>query len=167
MSLRTVTLSFFLLLFTPTLWAEPTPLKKVGEARMQVLFWHLYDSSLFTATGRYEPEARPVRLEIRYQRNIRSADLVERTASEWRQLGIAQARYTPWLAQISKAWPDVSPNDILAIEVDSHNQSTFFFNGKPLATLDDPDFGKNFLAIWLSPSTSQPEHRLALIGEKS
>lgn len=167
MNLRTLTLSFFVLMLSaPTLWADSITLKKVGEARMKVLFWHIYDSILYTATGRYEPDARPVRLEIRYLRNIRSADLVERTASEWDQLGIAKAHYTPWLQQLGKAWPDVAPNDTLAIEVDSRNQSTFFFNGKPLANLDDPDFGKNFLAIWLSPSTSQPEHRLALIGEK-
>lgn len=167
MKLRTVALSFFLLLSAPTLWAEGIALKKVGEARMKVLFWHVYDSTLYTRSGIYHPEIRPVRLELRYQRNIRSADLVERTASEWQQLGIAPTRYAPWLAQIGKAWPDVAPNDTLAIEVDQRNQSTFFFNGKPLATLDDPEFGKNFLAIWLSPSTSQPEHRLALIGEKS
>lgn len=168
MSLRTYTLSFFLLLLSaPALWAESTPLKKVGEARMKVLFWHVYDSSLYTSSGKYHPDTLPVRLEIRYQRNIRSTDLVERTAFEWQQMGISQTRSTQWLQQLGEIWPDVAPNDTLAIEVDKHSKSTFFFNGKLLITLDDPDFGKNFLAIWLSPSTSQPEHRLALIGEKS
>jgi hypothetical protein len=43
-------------------------------------------------------------------------------------------------------------------------RSTFLLNGKPLGSIDDPQFGPSFLAIWLSPDTSRPELRRSLIG---
>ena len=63
-------------------------------------------------------------------------------------------------------WPDVKKNDVLAIALDSQGRSTFFLNGQTLGTIEDPGFGRDFLAIWLSPETSRPELRLALIGEQ-
>jgi hypothetical protein len=34
----------------------------VGEARLKVLFWPVYDSRLFTADGSYDDGKRPMRL---------------------------------------------------------------------------------------------------------
>ena len=39
-----------------------------------------------------------------------------------------------------------------------------FTFGQTLGGIEDPDFGRHFLNIWLSPDTSRPELRLALIG---
>jgi hypothetical protein len=40
----------------------------------------------------------------------------------------------------------------------------FFHNGKLRADVTDPDFARAFIAIWLSPKTSEPKLRLALLG---
>ena len=61
-------------------------------------------------------------------------------------------------------WPDVKENDVLALVLDGGNKSTFLLNGEPLGSIDEPAFGQRFLDIWLSPETSRPELRLALIG---
>jgi hypothetical protein len=146
--------------------ADVEPMQLVGEARLQVLFWSIYDSRLFTADGTYESGERPVRLEIQYLRDIDADDLVARTAQEWEQQGIRHERRAQWLEAMAELWPDIRENDTLALELDETNRSVFFHNGRELGTVEDPDFGQHFLDIWLSPDTSRPELRLALIGQQ-
>jgi hypothetical protein len=48
--------------------------------------------------------------------------------------------------------------------LDDQGRSTFFVNGQSIGVIENPEFGRHFLNIWLSPDTSRPELRLALIG---
>ena len=150
-------------------WAGPAdaaPLALVGEARLEVLFWSIYRSRLYCPDGVYEPGVRPLRLEIEYLRDIRSEDLVRRTAREWDKLGVTDPARERWLATLAELWPDVEENDVLAVELDEDNRATFSHNGRRLGTLEDPAFGQQFVAIWLSPESSRPELRLALTGKR-
>ncbi|GIS02001.1 MAG: hypothetical protein CM15mP103_05520 [Gammaproteobacteria bacterium] len=58
----------------------------VGEARLKVLIWEVYDSALFTPSGRWQGDA-PYRLSLHYLRNIPAAKLVEETEKAWREQG--------------------------------------------------------------------------------
>jgi hypothetical protein len=158
--------TLLLLVSSLTARGETDALQLVGEARLQVLFWSIYDSRLYTADGDYQPGERPVRLEIQYLRDIDAADLVARTAQEWEQLGIRHERQAQWLETMAALWPDIRDSDTLTLELDESNRSVFYHNGRPLGTVEDPDFGQHFLDIWLSPDTSRPELRLALIGQQ-
>jgi len=144
----------------------PAPLALVGEAKLEVLFWSIYRSRLYCPEGVYEPGVRPLRLEIEYLRNIRSEDLVKRTGEEWEQLGVTDPAREEWLATLAKLWPDVSKNDVLAVELDEDGRATFFHNAQRLGRIEDPAFGQRFVDIWLSPETSRPELRLALTGKR-
>ena len=159
-------LTVLILLCSVAARAEVDSLQLVGEARLQVLFWSIYDSRLYTADGTYEAGERPVRLEIQYLRDIDADDLVARTAQEWEQQGIRHERQAQWLEAMSGLWPDIRENDTLALELDETNRSVFIHNGQRLGAVEDPDFGQHFLDIWLSPGTSRPELRLALIGQQ-
>jgi len=141
-------------------------LEKVGEAKLEVLFWSIYRSRLYCPDGVYEPGVRPLRLEIEYLRNIRSEDLVKRTGEEWEQLGVTDPAREEWLARLRTLWPDVSKNDVLAVELDGDSRATFFHNNRRLGSIGDPDFGQRFVDIWLSPETSRPAMRLALTGKR-
>jgi hypothetical protein len=44
--------------------------------------------------------------------------------------------------------------------------SQFFFDGKPIGEIADPEFGPAFFGIWLHPKTTAPKLRLALLGLK-
>lgn len=140
------------------------PMQTVGEARMQFLFLPVYESRLLTENGRYIEGQRPVRLEIRYLRNIPARHLVSRTAEEWEKLGMEKTVFEPWVASLAALWPDVSKGDVLAIQVQGDGQSQFFWNGKLLGEMEDSNFGRQFLAIWLSPQSSEPRHRRDLLG---
>jgi len=139
-------------------------LKKVGEARLRVLFWSIYNSRLYTPTGSYSGEERPLRLEIEYLINVKSSALVDRTAKEWDTMGRDHPRQDAWLTRLDQLWPDIGKSDVLTLEVDENNVSTFFHNGRRLGRVDDPAFGAQFLAIWLSEDCTRPSLREELIG---
>ncbi|NCP66221.1 MAG: hypothetical protein GW763_11215 [Paraglaciecola sp.] len=140
-------------------------LKKVGQAKLEVLFWDVYESELYSDDGQYQLDTYPLALKIHYLRNIQADDLVERTGEEWQKLGISKQQTAPWLTQLKTLWPDIKKGDELTIVVNNDRSSDFFFNNQSLATIDDRDFGPNFLRIWLDEKCSYPKLRQKLIGK--
>lgn len=160
---RTV-LIIVVLLLCPVAWAEEDTLQMVGEARLKFLFWPIYDSRLYSLDGSFQDGQRPLRFEIQYLRDVSAPDLVVRTRDEWQRLQPVSAPEEQWLQALSRLWPDVSENDVLALALDEQGGSTFLLNGQPLGEIGDPAFGERFLSIWLSPGTSRPDLRLGLLG---
>lgn len=147
-----------------TLAGQPVALKKCGEARLTVMFWDVYDSTLYAPQGEYRPGVRPLRLEIRYLRNIKAKDLVKQTQKEWQAQGVMSPQHSKWLTQLSDFWPDVTDNDVISFDIDAAGASTFSFNGAVVGQINDTQFGEDFAGIWLAPTTTRPELRAALIG---
>lgn len=139
----------------------------VGEARLRVFLFDVYDSELSTPTGAYEPGQRPVKLKITYLRAFKASSIVQQTIKEWRHLGLAPEQYEPYLALIDGLWPDIEKGDTLTFIVGTDEGTEFLHNGRSLGGVNHPSFAQDFLAIWLSPDTSQPELRAQLIGEES
>ena len=127
-------------------------------------FWGIYESTLFTPDGDWSPDIRPLRLDIRYLRNIESANLVEQTRKEWQSQGITSEQHDRWLAVLETIWPNVTPGDVISLSIDLEGRSTFSFNGNRVGSIEAAGFGADFAGIWLSPSTSRPKLRAALIG---
>ena len=69
----------------------------VGQARLKVLVWEVYDSALFTPSGRWQGEA-PYQLSLHYLRDIPAAKLVEETEKAWREQGRSHPKQNEWLA---------------------------------------------------------------------
>jgi len=140
-------------------------LELCGEAKLRVLFWDVYESRLHTPGGVWQPGIRPLKLEIRYLRDIKAQDLVEQTAKEWTAQGISSEQHLNWLDQLNAQWRDVSKGDVISLMISEEGTSEFLFNGEPLGVIEHPQFGEDFAGIWLSDKTTRPELRSALIGE--
>ena len=138
----------------------------VGEARLKVLIWEVYDSTLFTPSGRWQGDA-PYRLSLHYLRNIPAAKLVEETEKAWREQGRNHPRLNEWLGLLGDLWPDITEGDNLVFGLNELGDSAFWFNGSPLGSIEDRDFGPLFGGIWLDPDTPRPELRAQLIGPTS
>ena len=138
----------------------------VGEARLKVLIWEVYDSALFTPSGRWQGDA-PYRLSLHYLRNIPAAKLVEETEKAWREQGRNHSRVNEWLGLLGDLWPDITEGDNLVFGLNELGDSAFWFNGSPLGSIEDRDFGPLFGGIWLDPDTPRPELRAQLIGPAS
>ena len=153
------------LVFSGVSMANPLEdLKKVGEAKLKVLFWDVYNSSLYSKTGEYQAEQFPQALKINYLRDIDAEDLIERTQDEWLKLGIKPVTFSQWIPLLTNIFPDIKKGDTLLLNVDENQQSEFFFNGKKIGDITDQSFGKTFLRIWLDENCRYPKVRNKLIG---
>lgn len=152
-----------LLVTTPVLAGPASDLKPIGQGEMNWLFWKLYDVALLSENGRYQQQQYPLALVIRYARKIEAVRLIETTRDQWQRLSMS---WQPeWLQQLQAIWPTVNPGDELVLRVEPSLSSRFYFNGKFIGAIQDPDFAQAFLSIWLSPDTIEPNLRLKLIGD--
>jgi hypothetical protein len=138
----------------------------VGEARLKVLFWEVYDSALFTPSGRWQGGA-PYQLSLHYLRDIPAAKLVEQTEKAWQEQGRSHPQQSEWLALLVELWPDISEGDNLVFGLTASGESAFWFNGSLIGSVEDRDFGALFGGIWLDPDTPRPGLRAQLIGPAS
>ena len=83
-------------------------LRKCGAARLKVLFWDIYESSLYTPDGTWSEGVRPLRLDIRYLRAISALDLVKQTGKEWAEQGKSSPEHIVWQGELLSIWPDVT-----------------------------------------------------------
>jgi hypothetical protein len=138
--------------------------QKVGEARLDVLFWSIYNSRLYTQDGTYTEGELPLRLEIQYLVNIKAEKLLKRTLSEWEDMGRDHPQQEAWIEQLGELWRDIRAGDVLTLELTESNRANFLFNGEHIGGIDDPEFGQHFADIWLSTDSTRPELRLSLVG---
>jgi len=145
---------------TPLAGLEP-----VGTARLKVMFWTIYDSTLFTKDGIYDGVEADLALRIEYRRKISSNKFIEATREQWQELGIYQEEKSEsWITQLGGMFPDVKKGDVLTLYIDQNIFSNFYFNGIFIGTIDEPDFSEDFLSIWLAANSSYPELRAQLVG---
>ena len=135
----------------------------VGEARLKVFIWKVYDSALFTPSGRWQGGG-PYQLSLHYLRDIPAATLVEETEKAWQEQGRSHPRLNEWLGLLGDLWPDITEGDNLVFGLNASGDSVFWFNGSPVGSIDDRDFGPLFGGIWLDPDTPRPRLRAQLIG---
>lgn len=140
----------------------------MGNAKLSVFVWDVYQSQLFTESGIFDESFdQTIALEIEYLRDIDAEDLVDATKKEWLHLGYQQDDYQAWLTAISDLWPNITEGDKLTCVLTGSKTTDFYFNDQHLGTISDPTFGKGFLSIWLDENTSRPELRAQLINPAS
>jgi hypothetical protein len=145
-------------------------LSKLGEGRLRFFGLHVYDSSLWTDGPRFDPNSN-FALEIRYAMGLKGDDIALRSIQEMRTVGYAdEAKFKDWLAIMRRTFPDITKGErlvgVASAKEGSLTAVTFFHGDKELARIDNAEFARAFFDIWLSPKTSQPALRKALLGEK-
>jgi len=161
----------------PSAWARLAALPELadglpgarlqGAGRLDFLGLHVYDIRLWVGEGFSAAEfARsPLALEIEYARALSGGRIAERALEEMQRIApIADAQRLRWLGAMTQAFPDVSPGERLTGVFWPDEGVRFFHNGRLRADIADAEFARNFFAIWLSPKSSQPKLRLALLG---
>lgn len=143
---------------------------KVGEGKYTWFGIKIYDARLFAPkgfNGDFETTS-PIVLEIEYDMDIDSKDLVETTQDEWKDLKIGRSEtcknQVAWAGILSVIWPDLKQGDKLRLNVDNNRVSQFFYNEKSIGLIDDPDFATCFLAIWLAEDSSADDLREDLLA---
>lgn len=143
----------------------PGDFSKVGETRLSVLFWDVYDATLYSPSGEYEKSEQQA-LNLNYLRDIDADDLIETTEEEWQKLKLDSSEHEGWLAKLKDIWPNIKKGDCLLL-VESDNGYAEFYQGEELlGTVESQEFTDQFLAIWLSPESRFEDERNELVGAK-
>jgi hypothetical protein len=133
----------------------------VGTGKMTWFGFHLYDISLYTATGKYIADE-PLSLSIQYKKPVASEKLIEISQQEVERLGLDWNE--KWSIKLAEIWPSIEAGDELNLNVTENGVSEFYFNDQFVGQLDDSVFSENFTAIWLSPKSRESKLRKSLIG---
>lgn len=141
-----------------------TAFQQVGETRLKVLFWSIYDAELWTDSGDYSSFTQRV-LRLNYLRSISADDLVDTTGDEWQRLGIElTAEHQQWLSELRTMWPDVNEGDCLMLVEDSQGHAEFYNAKGSLGRIESAIFTDHFLAIWLAENSRFDDERKQLLG---
>ncbi|MGX5914058.1 chalcone isomerase family protein [Aliidiomarina sp. Khilg15.8] len=141
-------------------------LETVGETRLRVMFFKVYDATLMTDSGRY-PDADVIALQLSYLRDVGSEKLVETTKEQWEKLDYRIGDdEQQWLEELQGMWPDVSDGDCLLAFHKAGEGVQFYSADAELGQIRSDEFADKFFAIWLDENSSYRKNRNELIGER-
>lgn len=139
-----------------------------GRATMTFWGFDVYQASLWVAPGfvgsAYAQSS--FALELAYLRDFRGADIAKRSMAEMRrQTPLDSALQARWEEQMQALFPDVKAGDRITGVNQAGSGAVFWRNGRLLGEIRDNAFAKLFFGIWLSPQTSDPQLRQALLAQ--
>lgn len=134
-------------------------LSRWGSGEYRWFGFAVYRASLWAAD---DPLQAPLALQLEYRRKLSGASIAEASVREMRRLGSDEASLQRWHGQMAALFPDVRAGDALLGRYQPSG-AEFWFNGRPLGAIDDPQFARQFFAIWLDPRTSAPQLRADLL----
>lgn len=151
----------------PELGALLPQSRLIGKGRLTFWGFQVYDARLWALPG-FKPDTlavQPFALELSYLRGFDSQVVAERSIAEMRRsASISDAQAKAWIDDMMRALPDVKKGDrVLGLHRPGVG-AQFFMNGKPTGEIRDAEFARLFFGIWLSPKTSEPELRAALLA---
>jgi hypothetical protein len=138
-----------------------------GSSRLKVLGFEVYDSRLWVAPGfRAATYAQhPLVLELHYLRDVKGSAIAERSIAEMQRVGsFGSEQAQRWQASMAALFPDIKKHDRLSGIYRPGEPLRIVHNGQLLGELADAAFAEIFIGIWLSPRTSEPKMRQALLA---
>lgn len=141
-----------------------------GEATLRYFGLRIYHARLWTLPDYRvsQPVDQPLVLELEYLRELKGPLIAERSLKEMRRgAQITDAQAERWLAEMQRIFPDVKAGDRISGQHLPGRGARFWHNERLLGQIDDAAFARLFFGIWLAPSTSEPDMRLALLGQAS
>ena len=138
-----------------------------GGGRLTFLGLHVYDARLWAG-----PEFKadsftqvPLALELEYARTLYGRLIAERSIVEMKKVGeVPDGKADAWQAEMTRLFADVGKGDRLTGVQVPGESVRFFLNGRHRGDVRDAEFVPLFFGIWLSPRSSEPKLRTALLG---
>lgn len=143
------------------------PAQFTGTGKLSFFGLNVYEANLWVSPGfkadSFEDHA--FALDLHYLRSFSAEKIAKRSIEEMQRLEkIPDSKAALWLSTLSDVMPEIKKGDSL---IGVHKPGTgvsFWHNGKRSGEIRDAEFSKQFFAIWLSPKTTEPKLRKALLG---
>jgi Chalcone isomerase-like len=141
--------------------------RRIGTGRLVVWGFQVYDARLWAHPGFSASnfDRAPLALELSYLRGFKAEEVAERSIKEMRRSRpVSDAQATRWTADLLRVLPDVRKGDRVMGVHQPGVGAAFWVNGKNTGEVQDAEFARLFFGIWLSPNTSEPKLREALLA---
>jgi Chalcone isomerase-like len=138
-----------------------------GKGKLTFFGLEVYESSLWVAPNfkGLAFENHPFALELHYLRNFTAVDIAKRSLDEMQGIeSVTEQKAAQWIKAMGEIFPNVKKGDRLIGVHQPGGGATFWHNGKRSGEIRDAEFSRRFFAIWLSPKTSEPKLRKALLA---
>ena len=138
-----------------------------GQARLRFFGLHVYDIRLWAPVLLSTDDAlrKTAALEIEYARALKGLQIADRSLTEMRRVADFEAAAGErWLVRMQQLFPDVQAGDRITFVHRPGEGGRFHVNGQLVGEVRDAVFARLFIGIWLSPRTSEPQLRSALLG---
>jgi len=138
--------------------------KVVGEARLKIMFWKIYDAKLSAADGLWNNDT-PFALSLTYLRDFDGEEIASRSVDEMRDIGYDdEVLLANWYEQMRAVFPNIKEGENITGVMDANRHTIFYHEGKLIGSIDDKTFAQSFFGIWLNEKTSEPKMRKQLLG---
>lgn len=138
-----------------------------GQGQLRVFGLRIYDARLWVGP-RFDADAfdaQSLALELTYHRAFTGRDIARRSVDEIRrQRALEEGQAGRWQAELARLIPDVQPGDRLTGLYLPGQGMRLWRGSEPLGAIDDAELARLFFGIWLSPRTSEPGLRKALLA---
>ncbi|MBZ2208841.1 chalcone isomerase family protein [Massilia sp. R798] len=136
-----------------------------GQGKFTWFGMKIYDASLWVGEAGYAPGA-PFALELRYARALSGVRIADASADQMEKTGGGtKAQRALWLGKMRAIFPDVKEGSRITGVFLPGGAVRFHLDEAVLGTISEPGFAQAFAGIWLSPRTTAPQLREALLKE--
>ncbi|GAB3184421.1 chalcone isomerase family protein [Hydrogenophaga aquatica] len=138
-----------------------------GQGLLRVWGFEVYRARLWIGPGfdASDHGAAPLALELEYLRNFEASAIARRSIQEMRrQQPLSDEQARRWQRALESVLPDVKAGDALTGLYRPGEGAVFLQGQRVLGEVADPLFARLFFGIWLSPATSEPALREALLA---
>lgn len=139
--------------------------KQVGKAEYNWGPFHIYTVSLFTESGNYSSEQRPLMLRIKFAKPVEGKNFAISLFKEMALDKMPADQAESLRKRLIKNFPDFKPDDVLNY-IALNDEGYFVLNDTVLDEHFDTPFNHEFIAIWLDSPSSFKQLQPRLLGEK-
>ena len=146
--------------------AVASEMKLIGQGTLKVLFFEVYNVRLLTDSKAFSWKNK-FQLEFEYKREVKKQSVIESSIKEMRrQSNILDKDMNQWQEYLEISIKPVQEGSQATVSWNPNGQITFYYpNSKP-TTIEDENFARAFLNIWLGEETSQPKLRSQLLSQR-
>ncbi|MBY0406521.1 MAG: chalcone isomerase family protein [Rickettsiales bacterium] len=137
----------------------------MGHATLRKFFVRVYDANIWADVDSITYKD-PFALSLTYDVTIDNHDFVDRTIKEMAQVSGVKPNEleNKYREDLMRVFRNVKPGDTITALYLPKESVKFYFNDEHTGEIADKAFAERFFGIWLSPKTSEPDFRQALLN---
>ena len=136
----------------------------IGEGTLKVFFMEIYDLRLIADSPTFSWQNK-FKLDFIYTRDLKKDSVIKSSIKELRrQSSVSESDIESWQGYLEQSIKSVQQGTHATVLWNPEGHITFHYENSDPTTIEDEDFARAFLNIWLGEETSQPELQSEILG---